>query len=1152
MRMIKPPGGTWSAVTLLIVLGAAFAGGQLPANPCLPRCVTSEESNTLWPTVNENEFYQCELRNGFWYIEVRKCPIEEIFYYGHQTCVDRFVLRENIVQCRDQSNAASAEDCPVPSCVTFQDINTLWAVTDPHYFLQCRPTATGGWVLQQMPCANPTRFDYWRQTCVAPENWKACDGQIVGPGEPSTPVPPPITTSTPEITTTTAIPTTTTEATTTTTETPTTTTTPATTTTETATTTTAPVTTTTAAPTTTTETPITTTTTMTPTTTTEPPITTTTAVTTTTEAVTTTTTPLTTTTAAPTTTTETPITTTTAVTTTTETPTTTTSPATTTIDPGEEYCIVPQCRTKQEIDTYWPHPDPEKFYQCRPNIAGWTPQEMPCAPSTLFSFRHQVCVWPFQWEDPCKIATPQPTTPDPTTPEPTTPEPTTPDVTTPDQTTPDPTTPDPTTPEQTTPDPTTPDPTTPEITTPGPTTPDPTTPEITTPGPTTPDPTTPDPTTPDPTTPEITTPGPTTPDPTTPDPTTPEITTPGPTTPDPTTPDLTTPEITTPGPTTPDPTTPEPTTPDLTTPDPTTPDPSTPINEVDCLVPNCVYLQNDVILWPHREPQSYYRCIFLLETIWIPFRDICPAGTYFDFKTQGCVDPALWEDVCGNVPTDITTTQMTSTTVEEDDGEDGELPLPVICGSPRCNTANERSIRWPSTVANQFYECVWVERLFQFVPYPIRCPNFLLFDFVSQDCVEPSLWTDICPIFPTLPPSCPECCPTCPPVTETTPNAPETTTDLEIPDDMPVPIICGAPRCNTAKEQVFKWPGENARNFYVCVPMGNGWIQSTMMECDEGTLFQTMVQECVPADQHDPSFCPVFPPVPTVPTVTPRFDDCLENFNATETYPVVCDLPRCVSALDLDIRWPAANKEAYYICHQVGSSLYIHSLMRCDDGLQFDFFRQCCTDERSSIEVCPVYPVLPTTAPDLPILDCIGDFDPTNLLPARCDVPRCISSIDVGAYWPSSQATNYYQCVLQVFGVYLPERKDCPQGTAFDFYRQCCTTQPIVPSNQVCPNFSHNVTAPSVEVYCDQPHCDTPDHRNYLWPSENSTQFYGCATQWDGTSRPQQFSCPAGHQFLTARQVCGLAEGEVESCTTATVPTGPTGTPILTPPPVWS
>lgn len=580
---------------------------------------------------------------------------------------------------------------------------------------------------------------------------------------------------------------------------------------------------------------------------------------------------------------------------------------------------------------------------------------------------------------------------------------------------------------------------------------------------------------------------------------------------------------------------------------------------MNCLVPNCAYLQDTVVLWPSREPQFYYRCIFLLDTIWLPFRDACPGATYFNFVTQSCVEPDQWEDACAGVPEGITTTQMTSTTIDEDDGEgDGEMPLPVICGSPRCFTANERSIRWPSTVANQFYECVWVERFFQFVPFPIRCPNFLLFDFVSQDCVEPLMWTDICPIYPTLPPSCPECCPTCPPPDTTTLDpvttiTPETTTELEIPEGMPVPVICGLARCSTTMEQNFLWPAENPRAYYICVDIGNGWMQASLVECDGEKFFQTMDQACVPVEEYDPQFCPIFPPIPTVPTAAPRPNDCQENFNATETYPVVCDLPRCVSTLDLNIRWPAANKEAYYICQQVGSSSFIHSQMRCDADLQFDFFRQCCTDEPITVEVCPVYPVLSTTPPTLPILNCVNDFEPTELIPARCDIPRCSTSTEIAAYWPSSRATNYYLCELQVFGIHLPVLQDCPHGTAFDFYRQCCTANPVVPSNQVCANFSHNTTIPSVEVYCDEPHCDTPDHRNFLWPSENPAMFYGCATQWDGTSRPQQYSCPPGHQFFATRQACGpAAEGQVESCVKATPPTAPTGTPILTPPPVWS
>uniref|UniRef100_A0A182T8Y2 Chitin-binding type-2 domain-containing protein n=1 Tax=Anopheles maculatus TaxID=74869 RepID=A0A182T8Y2_9DIPT len=66
--------------------------------------------------------------------------------------------------------------CPEPRCITFEEINTLWAVTDPAYFLQCRPDVFGGWSLQLMPCAPETLFSFRHQVCVHPQYWEGCGG----------------------------------------------------------------------------------------------------------------------------------------------------------------------------------------------------------------------------------------------------------------------------------------------------------------------------------------------------------------------------------------------------------------------------------------------------------------------------------------------------------------------------------------------------------------------------------------------------------------------------------------------------------------------------------------------------------------------------------------------------------------------------------------------------------------------------------------------------------------------------------------------------------------------------------------------------------------------------------------------------------------
>uniref|UniRef100_A0A4Y0BH01 Chitin-binding type-2 domain-containing protein n=1 Tax=Anopheles funestus TaxID=62324 RepID=A0A4Y0BH01_ANOFN len=65
-------------------------------------------------------------------------------------------------------------------------------------------------------------------------------------------------------------------------------------------------------------------------------------------------------------------------------------------------CPEPSCITYAEINTRWVHQsETDKFYQCRPVNGTWSPQVMPCAPSTLFSFKQQTCVHQFMWKSSC-------------------------------------------------------------------------------------------------------------------------------------------------------------------------------------------------------------------------------------------------------------------------------------------------------------------------------------------------------------------------------------------------------------------------------------------------------------------------------------------------------------------------------------------------------------------------------------------------------------------------------------------------------------------------------------------------------------------------------------------------------------------------------
>uniref|UniRef100_A0A8W7PWL1 Chitin-binding type-2 domain-containing protein n=1 Tax=Anopheles coluzzii TaxID=1518534 RepID=A0A8W7PWL1_ANOCL len=837
--MASSGGDRWSTLlcsgaVLLLVIGCC-AGEHQPAyvNLCQPRCWSSDDRDARprWPaSASINQYWECLADGGVWYAQLRTCPAAGAWFDAtSQLCEQSDELPEDGVACRrvypTQQLADGNELCPEPSCASQELIETLWGYPDPAFFLQCRPVPDGSWRLQLMPCAPGTWFHFRHQgvrhsRAVGGLRWYGGRWYSDARHYNSCSTTPEITTpvvTTPEITT--------------------------------------PVVTTPEI-----TTPVVTTPEITTPVVTTPEITT--PVVTTPEI----TTPVVTTPEITTPVVTTPEITTPVVTT----PELTTPQVTTvTIDIGTDDgvlvpldpCSGPRCVTLQEINTLWVHPMADKFYQCRPLMSGWSPQEMPCAPGTLFSFFHQVCVHPWDWADPCDPNASPPTNTPPTNTPPTGPPPVTNE---------------------------------------------------------------------------------------------PPVTT-----------TTVAPPIT------------------------TTVDSGGPPTAIDCLVPNCAVLQDETLLLPSNDgPQFYYRCIFLLQAVWIPFQDICPAGQYFNFVTQGCVDPADWINVC---PASPVTTPQPTTLAPAPTAVPPPVPLPVICGSPRCTTPQERSILWPSTVADMYYRCVWVERLFQYVPMPTRCENFFFFDFQRQECVIPLDWIDICPMFPTLPPPpCTDCCPTCPPPAD--------------PPGVPVPIICGAPRCETDQERSFLWPAATPNEYYRCVD--NGGRLDTGHAASGGG-------------------CPIYPPMVPPSTVQPDPDTCLESYDPTPVFPVICDVARCGTERDRATLWPMNDATSYLSCElQEATGEYLVRTNVCPPGQTFNFFAQCC-GPASEIAVCPFYP--PPPAPTTP--------------PPEA-APRCETVQERGFIWPAADRKLLYVCEPQgAEQTFTARMYTCADGKAFHVWRQDCVPE---------------------------------------------------------------------------------------------------------------
>ncbi|XP_055642696.1 uncharacterized protein LOC129779312 [Toxorhynchites rutilus septentrionalis] len=75
----------------------------------------------------------------------------------------------------------TGEGCLGYSCRTYNEINTLWCHSDPTYFCQCRPTAEGTWIEQEMPCPRAeTYFSFKYQACVRQEMWTPDECEKLG------------------------------------------------------------------------------------------------------------------------------------------------------------------------------------------------------------------------------------------------------------------------------------------------------------------------------------------------------------------------------------------------------------------------------------------------------------------------------------------------------------------------------------------------------------------------------------------------------------------------------------------------------------------------------------------------------------------------------------------------------------------------------------------------------------------------------------------------------------------------------------------------------------------------------------------------------------------------------------------------------------
>ncbi|XP_055551757.1 uncharacterized protein LOC129734061 [Wyeomyia smithii] len=677
---------------------------------------------------------------------------------------------------------------------------------------------------------------------------------------------------------------------------------------------------------------------------------------------------------------------------------------------------VPRCETFREINTLWAHEDPERYWQCDPleeNI--WIPVLRICAPETLFSFRQQTCVHPDDWEEVC---VPGESTPDDG-----------------DDTDPDDNDPDDEDPDET-------------------------------------DPGDEDPDDKDPDDPDDKDPGDEDPD-----------------DPDDKDPDD------------PDDTDPDDKDPDETDPDDT--DPDDPENDVDPCIPRCETFKEINTLWAHEDPEHYWQCDPLEENVWIPVLRICAPETLFSFRQQTCVHPDDWEEVC--VPGESTPDDGEDTDPDDKDPDD-EDPDETDPGDedPDDKDPDDPDDKDPDD------------------------PDDTDPDDKDPGEEDPDDPDDKDPDDPD----------------DTDPDdkdPDETDPDDTDPDDPVNDVDPCVPRCETFKEINTLWAHEDPKHYWQCDPLEeNVWIP-VLRICAPETLFSFRQQTCVhpddweevcvpgestpddgedtdpddkdPDDEHpdetdpgdedtdDPDVKDPDDPDDTDPDDTDPDDEDPDDTDPDDTDPDdtdpddndpgddnpddkdpddkdpddtdpddetpdddepddenLCPEPACLTFQEINTLWAIPDPNFFLQCRPTDTPrLWVFQEMPCAPGTWFNFRIQVCVfpedwrpcggqlspavpkDIRELTTVDDNYfnPIAcPCTASDSYCFCAEGQQQaPKNV---TCGVPKCDSDLNRRALWPGSTGDSFYQCVSDETSKPKTIGFHCPLGTLFDYRLQRC------------------------------------------------------------------------------------------------------------------
>lgn len=517
-----------------------------------------------------------------------------------------------------------------------------------------------------------------------------------------------------------------------------------------------------------------------------------------------------------------------------------------------------------------------------------------------------------------------------------------------------------------------------------------------------------------------------------------------------------------------------------------------------CIVPECTDEQVDKLWGVANQFDAYYQCVPLVgeKCEFETQLKLCDEGLLFSWQYQACVTPDLWQDPCVHPGTTTETPETTTpfTTPQP----------PELCVEPSCSD-DEVTILWPHLEPTQYYQCIPVpEGEWEVVVK--TCEDELYFGFEAQKCINPDDWFDVC--FSTTTETETE-----PPTTVTTTEIPETSTEPEDSSSTTTTQesstvttqesstttpgtpgqFCIQPDCESKDGINTLWPHEDPAFFYQCAPAAGGCWAPVKMPCPKGLRFGFDEQYCIwECDWVDPCANISTTQQPTVPT-------------AGSTLPGESTTPPTV---------PTAGSTTLPTVPTAQST------------------------ESSSNPTLPTQEITSSTqGPTLPTAASTTDGTEEGGAEGTCIPIDCSGDPKSHRLFPHPDPNFFYQCAPSTGCDSTPVQMPCSKGTWFSWEEQVC----IWPCDWVDPcgdlpgktDPEHPDGEATVET-CIPADCSSVAHRNMLYPHSDKKFYYQCAPGVGvGTTDgylPITRPCAPGTVFSYQNQVCVFETDWIDPC----------------------